>query len=516
MSEKSEQFPLKLISSIVSVITFTADLITVALFIRSVFYGDISLTASVSQVLVIIVVFAFAVLLWFYSKNDSPTPDIFFSIFGWLYIVFSAGIFIIVSQRFMMEGHYTLGEFVGYVTLTSFIGALGYFIFIYSDKRVDYFSIPFMVVALIQIIMWIYIIFSNNKLVLNWITAGNIFLFMFAGLIVLFFINRKIGSIPLSMLLASILATGYIILGFTISSLWYFLSLWIISPLILAGIVFSVFKNKETEREKLRNKELEREKLEHQRLEHIAVKEIETSEIGTLIDSINGEIKLNYRKMKDWHFEHYEQIANLAINELSVPELREFFKGLANGVVVVPAKTKYEFRFKSFRKAQKTIMTVHMDSMEFWNKDFGKRYLQETQQAIARNVNVYRIFVLDDNDIKTHLPTILEQEQAGVKILLLNPKQLEQEQAKVTVPLVKPKRFFQEQPEVTVSLVNPIQIPNIQEIMLIDDHIALLIEKSSENHKHEKIIVNPNEVNGIRQEYGRWWKLGRKTSDYKE
>ncbi len=233
MNDKSTPLPLKLISSIVSVITFLADLLAIALFIRSVFYGKLELTSAVSQILVIIVVFAFATLLWFYSKDDSSAPAIIFSVFSWLYIVFSAAIFVVISQKFMMEGHYSLGEYVGYLFLIFFIGGLGLFIYKTNDKKTDFFAIPYMLVALAQIIMWIFIIFSENKLEFNWETIGNIFLFVIAGMIVLFFINDEKGTMPLLVFLGILLVAGYGILGFTISSLWYIRTLWIITPIIL-------------------------------------------------------------------------------------------------------------------------------------------------------------------------------------------------------------------------------------------------------------------------------------------
>jgi hypothetical protein len=204
------------------------------------------------------------------------------------------------------------------------------------------------------------------------------------------------------------------------------------------------------------------------------------SEIETLVDIFGTEIKHNYQEMKKWNFEHYEQIANLAINELPIPECREFFRGLAQGSVIVPAKTKYEYGYECFRKAEKSVKTIHTGSMEFWNKDFGKRYFHENVQAIARDIEVYRIFALDDDDIKANLPIILEQERAGVKVLLINPKRLSA----------------------------------TSEIMIIDERIVLIDEKTSGDYKHEKIIVNPTEVDGHKKEYNRLINLGRKIGDY--
>ncbi len=205
-----------------------------------------------------------------------------------------------------------------------------------------------------------------------------------------------------------------------------------------------------------------------------------SSDIEILIDSISAEIKHDYQEMKKWKFEHYEQIANLAINELPLPQCRDFFRELAQGAVSVPAQTKYEYGFEAFGKAEKSIKTIHSGSMDLWNTNYGQRYFRENQQAVARNIEVIRIFALNDDDIKTHLSTILEQERAGIKVFLANPKRLD----------------------------------SFQECTLIDDRIALVHEKSEQKYQRERIVVNPVEVEGLRKEYSRLLSLCKKIGEY--
>lgn len=442
MSERPIQYPLKLISNFVSIITFIADLITVALFLRSVFLGDISLTSSVSQVLIIIVVFVFAASLWFYSKDDVPNPEVLFSVFGWLYIVFAATFFVIISQRFMMKGDYTLGEFVGYISLTFFIGGLGFFIYDSSNKRVDYFSIPFMLVALIQIIVWVFIIFSNNELLFNWVTAGNISLFVIAALVVLFFINQEKGSAPLLVLLALLAETGYILLGLEISSLWKFQVLWNVPPIITTIFVVSVMWSGTIWNERL---------------------EIGKLRFKSSFNPVVASIKRNYKRMRRWKWVQYERIADLAINELSIPECHELFRGLADGAVSVPSKIKYEYGQEFIKEATRSIHTVYTGSAESWQMvDDGNLFIKAIKNAKGRRVEVCSIFAVNKEDITANQQEFLQQLQ-GVGVLFVHPE----------------------------------QHPDIQDFILIDNRIAILNEKSHEGLKQKKLVINPFEVQKV-------------------
>jgi hypothetical protein len=188
MNKNFENLPLRTISGIVAVITFLADLITVALFIRDLLQNRITFIAVIAEVALIVIVFAFAFLLLVYSKQAEATPDWLIRIFSWLYIVFSAAIFGIISQRFIIEGDYRFGEYIGYILLIILIAGLGYSIAIFTRERAGYFSIPFMLVALEQIILWIFLIFSRTQISFNWTMLGNLFLFLIVSMFVLYFI----------------------------------------------------------------------------------------------------------------------------------------------------------------------------------------------------------------------------------------------------------------------------------------------------------------------------------------
>jgi len=184
--DKSKDTTIKQFSAMVSVIAFVADLITVLLFIKDLLFGYelITFTSTISQIFVIALIFAFAFLLFNYSREADNGISEVVGIFGWLYIILAALIFMIVSYRFVMIGDYGFGEFIGYPFLVIAVGGLGYSITKNVDGNTKNFSIPFMVVALEQIVLWIIKILIGG-LSFSWAFVGNIIHFIIAGAIVL-------------------------------------------------------------------------------------------------------------------------------------------------------------------------------------------------------------------------------------------------------------------------------------------------------------------------------------------
>ena len=184
--DKSKDTTIKQFSAMVSIVAFVADLITVLLFIKDLLFGYelITFTSTISQVFVIALIFTFAFLLFNYSREADNGIAGVVNIFGWLYIILAALIFMIVSYRFVMIGDYSFGEFIGYPFLVIAVGGLGYSITKNVDGNTKNFSIPFMLVALEQIVLWVIKILIGG-ISFSWAFAGNIVHFIIAGAIVL-------------------------------------------------------------------------------------------------------------------------------------------------------------------------------------------------------------------------------------------------------------------------------------------------------------------------------------------
>lgn len=187
---------LKRFSGIISSIAFIADIVTVILFLRDIFLGTNSLTfSSISaRVTVIIAVFVFAVVLLFYAREEQDNLTGIVIFFAWLYVVLAAVIFGIVSYQFIQIADYSFWEFSGYLFLIILVAGLGFILSQIADSVTKNFSIPFMLVALEQILLWLYKILQWETFKFDWTFLGNLFYFVFAGVLIVVFIYELYDS----------------------------------------------------------------------------------------------------------------------------------------------------------------------------------------------------------------------------------------------------------------------------------------------------------------------------------
>jgi hypothetical protein len=186
----SDKFSLRRIAAFISCVAFTANLITATVFIWDLLFSSSRplFGAVIAQAALIAAVFVFAILLLVYARRGYTGLDGTVGILGWLYIFLSAALFGVISQRFIVDANYDFGQFVGYIVLIGLVAGMGYGVTLLIKRRTDYFSIPFMLVAVEQIILWLQLIVAGYSIYFGWIFIGNLLLFGYAGLLVLFFI----------------------------------------------------------------------------------------------------------------------------------------------------------------------------------------------------------------------------------------------------------------------------------------------------------------------------------------
>lgn len=192
MSEEAEDAILKQFSAVVAIIAFIADLITILLFAKDLLFRIeyITFETTITKTFVIALIFTFAILLFNYSREISKELEGIVMVFGWLYIILAALIFMIVSFRFIMLENYGFGEFLGYPLLIIFIAGLGWGIVKIVEGNVKYFSIPFMIVALEQIVLWVIKILAGFDILFTGTFLGNLLIFVIVGLMILFFLQQ--------------------------------------------------------------------------------------------------------------------------------------------------------------------------------------------------------------------------------------------------------------------------------------------------------------------------------------
>ena len=185
---------LKKMAKAVSVVSFVADLITVAVFVYGVLFSAIPPTAGsvIAQVAIISVMFAFAIILLGYSVEEMSSLNGIILIYSWLYILFSALVLLKVAIQFLNQPKYDFGEYLAYVAVIVSIAFLGNMTAKAIEVDNKYFTLPFMGVALVQIFLWIVRVLSKG-LNFDWAFIGNLGLLILSGLFVVYFLvgNEK-------------------------------------------------------------------------------------------------------------------------------------------------------------------------------------------------------------------------------------------------------------------------------------------------------------------------------------
>jgi len=182
---------LRKVSGIFTILTILADLITIGLYLNYVFIGVVPLNieSAFPWILIIVVIFIFSMLLSEYSEHNNVLDGII-GVFGWLYVILAAMLFAVISKRFIAEANYGIYEYLGYIFLIILISGLGFLISIMTGKPLRNFTIPFMLVGLYQIILWILLFLNPQDIVFNLTFIGNSLLLGVVGCFITFCWNN--------------------------------------------------------------------------------------------------------------------------------------------------------------------------------------------------------------------------------------------------------------------------------------------------------------------------------------
>lgn len=171
----------------ISYFGFIADLIAVAAFVYQLFQREtiLAFSEAVPSIAVIVLIFTFSFFLLRYSKRDRGADSIFVWLFSWLYVLFSALILAVKSWDFFTLRTYAAGDLIGYMLIVALIFGLGFSMSYIVESVTQNFSYPFMVIGVEQIGLWVYKVLAKT-LVFDAYFIGEIFLFIFTGMLILF------------------------------------------------------------------------------------------------------------------------------------------------------------------------------------------------------------------------------------------------------------------------------------------------------------------------------------------
>lgn len=179
-----------------SILGIVADLITLYLFLKGVLYGErpMTLESIGPLILVIVSIFSFSLLLYHYSqaRENYRNVDRIFLLFSWIYIIYAALFFAIISYYCIVDGNYTPLEFGGYLLLVYFVVMLGNYISRNISRiNYSYFGIPFMLVGVEQCLLWTKIVLDGFPIKFDSVFLCNLSLIIISGLYLMFFIKKQ-------------------------------------------------------------------------------------------------------------------------------------------------------------------------------------------------------------------------------------------------------------------------------------------------------------------------------------
>ncbi|HKZ86373.1 MAG TPA: hypothetical protein VJ793_22310 [Anaerolineae bacterium] len=132
------------------------------------------------------------------------------------------------------------------------------------------------------------------------------------------------------------------------------------------------------------------------------------------------DIADSYDATRKINFEHYGKIASATIDEC-----RSKLHELASGSVTVQARTPQAYGVLGFQQASKDIKVIHIDSMDFWNKDFGRKYFDLNRATLKRGVQITRIFALTSEEARDYTDILKEHEKAGIRVFVVRPDRVD-------------------------------------------------------------------------------------------
>lgn len=131
-----------------------------------------------------------------------------------------------------------------------------------------------------------------------------------------------------------------------------------------------------------------------------------------------GELAQSYAKIKRYAFDEYTEIALSSLRDCG-----SRFHEIASGEVRLAPAQVQEYGFVLFRQC-KSAKAIHLDDMDYWRRDFGRRHFAANLEALQKGAKITRIFALTDEEAHKNVAILREHEQAGIKVVILPPEKV--------------------------------------------------------------------------------------------
>jgi hypothetical protein len=159
---------------------FLADMLLQAILLGTLLGYEFSSQPVSVQYLLIIVVYLFALGLFIYARPAfGESFDFFVYLIGWGFVLMGALLLAIIARIFIIEPSFGFLDFVIYATTAVFAASFGIIIAKIVGERLRPFALPFLLVGLWQVFLWVWRVISSQSLARGWNLLGSLLLFFF-------------------------------------------------------------------------------------------------------------------------------------------------------------------------------------------------------------------------------------------------------------------------------------------------------------------------------------------------
>lgn len=179
---------------IFSIIALIADITTILVFLKDIFIDQNQLEFKFISTQILFILFIFSIAIFFgYQALKSDWENSYKQIgsfFCWIYIFLSALILATVSYRFIILCNYSFVEYIGMIGLIILITSLALYISYKLKNHNPSFAIPYMLVFLYQILLFLYNFISHKNFDLSWYFCSNFILLTLTALFLAYLISE--------------------------------------------------------------------------------------------------------------------------------------------------------------------------------------------------------------------------------------------------------------------------------------------------------------------------------------
>jgi len=170
------------ISGAIAVLSFLADILLQTILLGTLLDSKWLSSAQPVHVqyLLVIVVYLFALGLFVYARPAYEDRfDFLVYLLGWIFVFLGAALMATIARIFVIQPGFGFFDFLIYAAAAAFSASFGIIIAFIVGERTRPFALPFLLVALWQVVLWVWRVLSSQSVAGGWNLVGSLSLFFF-------------------------------------------------------------------------------------------------------------------------------------------------------------------------------------------------------------------------------------------------------------------------------------------------------------------------------------------------